>query len=458
MVSQSSPITVITAAAATGYATVSLTAGTHQLEWVGFKERGNAGFELSVAPGAGQAGPVSGPAGWKVLGDPQPHDSIRLDGNLDVNIWYMDAILTNTVIAGNLIGVAADGLTRLSNDFHGIVVNTNATRIGGNLPAERNVISGNSGTGLVVARWGREGSDIVVAGNYIGTGIDGLTDVGNGGAGVDIAASNVVVGGARTGGGQMLSGPGNLISGNQYQGVIVSPGTEGTQVSGNFIGTNRHGSVAIPNDAEGVLIAGSQTVVGGDTFNLANIISGNKSEGIKITGSENRISGNRIGTTLAGTTALPNTGTAGVLVQGSLKNIVGTDVDGVNDSTEGNLISANSGQGILISDADETMVAGNRIGTSVSGTTALPNGLHGILVNQSSAANSNWQGFCQRSQSHQRTFSLRTGIRWCRPREPRAGQLYWNGCIRVAGTWQCLPSYHTRRRSADRGWWQHAAF
>ena len=226
----------------TVYATVNLTAGTHQLEWTGFEDRGGAGFEVSVAVGARQGGTVSEAEGWKVLGAPQPHAGIRLDGELAVTVWYIDALQTNTVIAGNRIGVAADGLTRLANGIDGITVDTNGTRIGGSLPAERNIISGNGGAGLVIPGWGRENSGILVAGNYIGVAADGLTDVGNSGPGVVVHASNVVIGGPRTSDGAMVSGPGNVISGNKLEGIRIT-GSQ-NQVSGNRIGTNRSGTAA----------------------------------------------------------------------------------------------------------------------------------------------------------------------------------------------------------------------
>jgi len=329
---------------------------------------------------------VSEAEGWKVLGAPQPHSGIRLDGQLAVTAWYIDALHTNTVIAGNRIGVAADGLTRLANGIDGITVDTNGTRIGGSLPAERNIISGNGGAGLVIPGWGREGTGILVAGNFIGVAADGLTDVGNSGPGVVVRASNVVVGGPRTGDGAMVSGPGNVISGNQQQGIAVAAGAAGVQIAGNFIGTSRDGTAAVRNEFEGILLEGTQAIVGGGLASLANVIGGNTLEGIRITGSLNRVSGNLIGTNLSGTAALPNAGAAGIHVQNAQGNIIGADPDSTNDLAEGNLIAGNTGHGIRISGASQTVVAGNRIGTAQSGTTALANGGHGIFVNQASAS------------------------------------------------------------------------
>ena len=47
---------------------------------------------------------------------------------------------------------------------------------------------------------------------------------------------------------------------------------------------------------------------------------------------------------------------------------------------KGNVISANSGYGVILS-GDDAVVTGNRIGTDPSGTTAMPNGTFGVWVN-----------------------------------------------------------------------------
>jgi len=176
-------------------ATVNLTAGSHAVEWVGFEETGAGGFELSVAVGGGKSGPITTANGWKVLGDAAPHAEIRLDGNLSVTSYYAAAIDSNTVIAGNLIGLLPDGVTLSPNDAYGLYVNADGVRIGGSLPAERNVISGNNGHGLIFDGWGLNGVGNSVSGNYIGVGTDGTTVVANGGLGVYAAASGLLSGG-----------------------------------------------------------------------------------------------------------------------------------------------------------------------------------------------------------------------------------------------------------------------
>ena len=68
-----------------------------------------------------------------------------------------------------------------SNDF--TVVGTNGDGI--NDLVERNVISGNDGDGVII----REQSFSTVAGNYIGVGADGITPLGNDGDGVIVVGT-----------------------------------------------------------------------------------------------------------------------------------------------------------------------------------------------------------------------------------------------------------------------------
>ena len=102
------------------------------------------------------------------------------------------------MVAGNLIGVLADGMTKAANYSYGIYSNVDGIRFGGSLPVERNVISGNTGSGLILDGFGLNNTGVVVSGNYVGVGIDGVTDVGNGATGIYVGASNALIGGLNT--------------------------------------------------------------------------------------------------------------------------------------------------------------------------------------------------------------------------------------------------------------------
>ena len=76
--------------------------------------------------------------------------------------------LGGNVIEGNFIGTNAAGAAALGNGVSGVsILGTATNRIGGTLPAARNVISGNNGHGVEIEGAGASGN--LVQGNFIGT-------------------------------------------------------------------------------------------------------------------------------------------------------------------------------------------------------------------------------------------------------------------------------------------------
>jgi titin len=159
---------------------------------------------------------------------------------------------------------------------------------------------------------------------------------------------------------------------------ILGATTTGNIVQSNFIGTNAAGTAAAgpAQSAAGVAISGAGNLIGGD--GAGNVISGNAGvAGILLSGSVasgNMVYGNLIGTDVTGTAAIPNP--FGISIQtGAHDNLIGGTT-----GTVGNVISANTSDGVLISGAGTTgnLVQGNRIGVG-SGGAALANGV-GILI------------------------------------------------------------------------------
>ena len=194
---------------------------------------------------------------------------------------------TNTFVQGNYIGTDLTGTLARPNAV-GIQIGNTVTSptnslIGGTTAATRNVISGNTGSGVVLPT----GNGHAVTGNYIGTSADGAGDLGNGGAGVWIvSATNTAVGAT-------APGAGNVISGNNQHGVLIS-GSPAT-LHGNLIGTNAAGDAGVPNGLDGIRIefASGNTIGGVPGF--GNTIAFNTGSGLTIqTGTSNRISGNSI--------------------------------------------------------------------------------------------------------------------------------------------------------------------
>ena len=171
-------------------------------------------------------------------------------------------------------------------------------------------------------------------------------------------------------------------------------------IEGNFIGTNVTGTAALGNGKRGLLVYGGarSNVIGTDGDGVAdeaerNIISGNITDGVEINGAGtdfNVVAGNHIGTDVTGTAALGN-GKRGVLVdRGARSNVIGTDGDGRADEEEGNVVSGNISYGVNIHDGHENVIAGNFIGTDLTGMQPLGNGSSGVIIQK--GAQSNWIG------------------------------------------------------------------
>ncbi len=127
--------------------------------------------------------------------------------------------------------------------------------------------------------------------------------------------------------------------------------------------------------------------IGGDGSHVAGLAINSWSVyGMRVDGADNVwIEGNYIGTDVSGTLARANG--RGIQVQtGAVGTIIGTDGDGVSDGGEGNLISGNTLTGVRITDAgtDYSIVAGNLLGTTADGGSALSNGFNNVIVRNGS--------------------------------------------------------------------------
>jgi hypothetical protein len=273
----------------------------------------------------------------------------------------------DSAVKGCFVGTDANGTGALGNGA-GIAVNFgHRAQIGGELPADRNVISGNDVGVFIFA----DSTD--VEGNYIGTDKTGTLDLGND-VGIEISGGT----GASIGGDTVEKR--NLISGN---GTGVSIVGSDNRVEGNLIGTDKNGTAAIPN-IDGVEIQpGSFDNMIGGVDGAGNVISGNTlGFGVLVFGDENVVAGNKIGTDINGLAALPNN--IGVQVMGH-ENYVGTYIEG-----SGNVISGNATDGLVIRPltaplpTEGNYVQGNLIGVDATGNTALGNGGHGVLVRDAS--------------------------------------------------------------------------
>ena len=309
-----------------------------------------------------------------------------ISGNDDDGIFIFDPGTDNNTVSGNYIGTDVNGIADLGNKENGVLIRDGGhnNTVGGTTPGERNIISGNDGYGITIRGPGTWNN--IVSGNYIGTDVNGIADLGNSASGVLIregAQSNII--------GGTTPGERNIISGNDDGGLSLKGlGTQNNKVCGNYIGTDVNGTANLENSDDGVAIneGAKSNIIGGTSPGERNIISGNDGNGVDIdhSGTENNIvSGNYIGTDVTGTVPLGNDG--GVIIEkGAASNTIG----GMTEA-EGNIISGNNGVGVIIRSlgSDNNMVLGNYIGTDVDGTTDLGNSGDGVYISEGS---DEWEG------------------------------------------------------------------
>lgn len=177
-----------------------------------------------------------------------------------------------SVIQGNLIGTDAAGTTALPNNVGLAVVND--VKIGGPLPSQRNIISGNDSTGILML-----GQSSELINNYIGLDISGNNILGNGYAGVHVSDFSGTFTGAFNNIGDGTASGRNIISGNLI-GVLIQGQANSNDVYGNFIGTNASGTQNLGNLSAGVSFLNSR---GRDSLRN-NTIAFNDTLGVKIAG------------------------------------------------------------------------------------------------------------------------------------------------------------------------------
>ena len=285
----------------------------------------NAIFGNSIGTSAaGTAAVANGKCGVSVaganntIGGPTAAYRNVISGNLADGILIAGAGATGNKVQANYIGTNAAGSAAVPNRLYGVEISQPDNIVGGPLAGMRNVISGNTKSGVVL--YLASATNNRVMGNYIGTDATGRRDVGNGGRGVDVtngASANFVGGEAPA--------CRNVISGNDAGGVGIYNNSALNTVAGNYIGTDASGLAPLGNGAAGVAVtsaAGAGNVIGGATAGAGNIISANKTEGIKVgdvTGT--RIQSNRIGTDRLMTGRLLN-GAAAVSLVASISTVV----------------------------------------------------------------------------------------------------------------------------------------
>lgn len=296
-------------------------------------------------------------------------------------------------LAGADAGNAADGIY--------IASTSNNNRIGSNPTSASNyfsnLISGNGSDGIEIN--GSTGN--VIEANLIGTNRAGTAAIRNDGNGILITAagSNNTIGGtayydSTT---QQTNNPtgnkgtvpivairppqGNVISGNQLNGVLIQNASENNVLSGNFIGTSATGNSAIANTLDGVLIrlANNNSLIGcsvvDQPFIYYNVLSGNGANGLHVSDSNNiTVQANFFGSGANNQTLVGN-GLHGIWVTGASTAV---QVGGV--IPLGNVSGGNTLDGINVADTVSGFTTFNTFGGLFAFKGAAPNGRNGITI------------------------------------------------------------------------------
>jgi Calx-beta domain/IPTL-CTERM motif len=323
-------------------------------------------------PGGGPHTIPVGATPLPVIARPMIIDGYTQPGSFENTLAVGDNAVINIILQGTTAGI------------HGLEVG----------PGGSNSVI----TGLVLQRHffaiQIAGSNVIVAGNFIGTDrgatLSDATTTNN--VGINIGNGNIgnnLIGGS-------TPAERNVISGNG--GGIITNSQIANTVRGNYIGVNGAGTAAIPNASAGIVIGtlGAASIagatIGGVTATpgqgAGNVISGNGLRGIQIQTNglptvigPSTIQGNILGLDATGVNPIPNAGPNVYLFDTALPGDGTPRLGPVTIS--GNVLSA-GGHGVFAL-AGGTVIRGNRIGTDITGTLARPN-TFGIEITSTGSA------------------------------------------------------------------------
>jgi hypothetical protein len=187
----------------------------------------------------------------------------------------------------------------------------------------------------------------------------------------------------------------NVISGNMGNGIGMY-GSSGNRIAMNHIGTDASGNVAVGNRGNGIRLTsgaafnriGGQSTDGNDpTAGVfarppqGNLISGNRANGVLIDGraTQNLLSGNFVGTTASGNAALGNRQDGVAIENADSNQLIGCTYQ-QSPFVFYNVISGNGGNGLRITNSDNTTVQANFLGVGANNASVVANGGDGLLI------------------------------------------------------------------------------
>lgn len=243
-----------------------------------------------------------------------------ISGNAYSGVTIDSSCALNRVL-GNTIGLDITGTTAIGNNAGIAIVKSDSNQIGGLTESARNTISGNYREGIYIS--GKKAVQNEILGNFIGTSAFGDAAVGNIAQGILLSntCNNII--------GRAEPNSGNLISGNLDHGISLSK-SDSNRIQGNVIGLNFLQTASIGNSFSGIQLDTScHSLIGGDSDNAGNIIAGNEEDGIAFLAysDSNKVFSNFIGSDSTGEHAFPN-GQDGISFRDAVHNSVGDSAKG----------------------------------------------------------------------------------------------------------------------------------
>jgi uncharacterized repeat protein (TIGR01451 family) len=315
----------------------------------------NTDVTLSTASCGGCTGTLGGTLTLQI---PSGNTTANFSG-LTYSVAEPNVLVNVDATSGDSLASNSTTLTFATQAAGVIVTNTNDSGAGSLRDAINQANSGACGTPCNIT------FDILPAGAYtfqlasrlpaisVPVVIDGNTQDGFTGTPILAIDGNVFTGST----GLELVGGDSTLRGFILQnlgGTAVKIASDNNVVQNCWIGTSLTGTTAAPNGT-GISIDGNGNTLGGNVAASRNVISGNIT-GILLAGSAsgNTILGNYIGTNATGTASVGN-GKGISLMQDAASNTIGGT-----GATDGNVISGNSGSGIVLSGGSSVIVGSGR--------------------------------------------------------------------------------------------------
>ncbi|MBN8702076.1 MAG: CSLREA domain-containing protein [Bacteroidetes bacterium] len=289
------------------------------------------------------------------------------DGATSGNGIYLDAALTNTVL-GNTIGLQSNGssLVTSSTQQYGVYIANNSTgnSIGSNVASGRNVISGNTESGIYLT--GANCSSNTIRSNIIGLAADGFTYIASQPQDYGIRYT----GGARSNSG-IYSAVVGIIAGHNTN--IYNDNGASNGISSTYIGLKSDGSTSVTETTQtyGVYATGATS-----GYSLSDCVISGQQYNIYFDQAEGFVNGCKIGTNAVGT------GT----VSGVASQSVGIYFNNTPPQVYQSVVSSNNGTGIYVTGSEATggsIYFGNFIGLNATGTSVVGSQTNGIVLTNS---------------------------------------------------------------------------